>query len=391
MSNQNKIDNNQMPVCPVHKKCGGCQFQGTTYKKQLSLKQRKAEQLLHQYGRVLPIIGMEDPYHYRNKVHAVFSYEKGGRVVAGTYQAGTHKVVPVESCQIDDPKADAIIQTIRNLLKSFKIKTYDEDTGYGLLRHVLIRRGFSSSEIMVVLVAASPVFPSKNNFVKALRKEHPEITTVILNINDQRTSMVLGPRNITLYGKGFILDQLCDYTFAISPSAFYQVNSMQTEILYQTAMSYAALTGKETVIDAYCGIGTIGMIASKKAAKVIGVELNPVSVKDARNNAKHNKVNNITFYQNDATRFMNSMQEEKASADVIFMDPPRAGSTESFMDSAISLKPSRIIYISCNPETLARDLAYFKQKGYRAEKIQPVDMFPFTDHLECVVQLTRKK
>lgn len=384
------INKTEQPLCPVRKKCGGCHYQDASYKKQLSLKQRQAEQLLKKYGHVLPIIGMSDPYHYRNKVHAVFSYEKGGRIVAGTYQAGTHKVVPVESCLIDDMQADAIIQSIRGLLKSFKIKTYDEDTGYGLLRHVLIRKGFASGEIMVVLVAASPVFPSRNNFVKALRKEHPEITTIVLNINDQKTSMVLGERNIPLYGKGFIVDKLCGYTFAISPSAFYQVNPVQTEILYKTAIDYAGLTGKETIVDAYCGIGTIGIIASSKAGKVIGVELNPSAVRDARNNARHNHVGNITFYQNDATRFMNEMQEEKAHADVIFMDPPRAGSTESFMQSAIALNPQRIVYISCSPETLARDLAYFKKHQYHAEKIQPVDMFPFTAHLETVVQLTRQ-
>lgn len=381
---------NALSICPVHKKCGGCHYQGTPYKKQLSLKQRQAELLLQKYGKVLPIIGMEDPYHYRNKVHAVFSYEKGGRIVAGTYQEGTHKVVPVESCLIDDTKADAIIQTIRGLLKSFKIKTYDEDTGYGLLRHVLIRRGFATGEIMVVLVAVSPIFPSKNNFVKALRKEHPDITTIILNVNDQRTSMVLGERNITLYGRGYIVDTLCGHSFAISPSAFYQVNPVQTERLYQTAIEYAGLTGRETVIDAYCGIGTIGIIAASKARRVIGVELNPAAVKDARSNARHNQINNITFYQNDATAFMNGMQADGAQTDVIFMDPPRAGSTEVFMQAAAAMKPQRIVYISCNPETLARDLAWFKQHQYKAEKIQPVDMFPWTTHIETVCLLTRK-
>lgn len=377
-------------VCPVHRKCGGCQYQGMAYKKQLSLKQRQANMLLGKFGPVLPIIGMKDPLHYRNKVHAVFAFEKG-KAIAGTYQEGTHKVVPVESCLIDDEKSDAIIQTIRELLRSFKIKTYNEDSGYGLLRHVLIRRGFTSGEIMVVLVASSPVFPSKNNFVKALRKEHPEITTVILNVNDQNTSMVLGERNITLYGKGYIVDTLCGHTFAISPSAFYQVNPVQTEILYQTAMDYAGLTGKETVVDAYCGIGTIGIIAADKAKSVIGVELNPASVKDARNNARHNNIGNITFYQNDAERFLNEMQEQNAKADVIFMDPPRAGSTQSFMASAISLNPDRIVYISCNPETLARDLEFLKKHQYTAEKIQPVDMFPFTTHMETVCLLTCRK
>lgn len=375
-------------VCPVHKKCGGCQYQGMAYKKQLSLKQRQANMLLGKFGTVLPIIGMKDPLHYRNKVHAVFAFEKG-KAIAGTYQEGTHKVVPVESCLIDDEKSDAIIQTIRGLLRSFKIKTYNEDSGYGLLRHVLIRRGFTSGEIMVVLVASSPVFPSKNNFVKALRKEHPEITTVILNVNDQNTSMVLGERNITLYGKGFIVDTLCGHTFAISPSAFYQVNPVQTEILYQTAMDYAGLTGKETVVDAYCGIGTIGMIASKQVKEVIGVELNRDAVRDAIGNAKGNGVKNIRFYQADAGEFMVAMAEQGEKMDVVFMDPPRAGSDEAFLQSVIKLAPKKVVYISCNPETLARDLGYLTKKKYKVTKICPVDMFPFTDHCEVITCLQR--
>ena len=375
-------------VCPVHKKCGGCQYQGMAYKKQLSLKQRQANMLLGKFGTVLPIIGMKDPLHYRNKVHAVFAFEKG-KAIAGTYQEGTHKVVPVESCLIDDEKSDAIIQTIRGLLRSFKIKTYNEDSGYGLLRHVLIRRGFTSGEIMVVLVASSPVFPSKNNFVKALRKEHPEITTVILNVNDQNTSMVLGERNITLYGKGFIVDTLCGHTFAISPSAFYQVNPVQTEILYQTAMDYAGLTGKETVVDAYCGIGTIGMIASKQVKEVIGVELNRDAVRDAIGNAKGNGVKNIRFYQADAGEFMVAMAEQGEKMDVVFMDPPRAGSDEAFLQSVVKLAPKKVVYISCNPETLARDLGYLTKKKYKVTKICPVDMFPFTDHCEVITCMQR--
>lgn len=375
-------------VCPVHKKCGGCQYQGMAYKKQLSLKQRQANVLLGKFGTVLPIIGMKDPLHYRNKVHAVFTFEKG-KAIAGTYQEGTHKVVPVESCLIDDEKSDAIIQTIRELLRSFKIKTYNEDSGYGLLRHVLIRRGFTSGEIMVVLVASSPVFPSKNNFVKALRKEHPEITTVILNVNDQNTSIVLGERNITLYGKGYIVDTLCGHTFAISPSAFYQVNPVQTEILYQTAMDYAGLTGKETVVDAYCGIGTIGMIASKQVKEVIGVELNRDAVRDAIGNAKGNGVKNIRFYQADAGEFMVAMAEQGEKMDVVFMDPPRAGSDEAFLQSVIKLAPKKVVYISCNPETLARDLGYLTKKKYKVTKICPVDMFPFTDHCEVITCLQR--
>ena len=274
-------------------------------------------------------------------------------------------------------------------MKSFKIKTYDEDTGYGLFRHVLIRRGFKSGEIMVVLVLGSPILPSSNNFVKALRKEHPEITTVVLNINDRKTSMILGEREKVLYGKGFIRDELCGCTFRISPKSFYQVNPVQTEILYQKAIEFAHLTGKESVIDAYCGIGTIGLIASGHAKEVVGVELNKDAVKDAILNAKENQIRNVRFFQGDAGEFMEAMAAEGNSMDVLFMDPPRAGSDEKFMASAVKMGPEKIVYISCNPETLARDLKYLTKKGYQVKKIQPVEMFAFTEHVETVVLLSR--
>ena len=376
--------------CNISKKCGGCQFQGIPYKEQLKKKQKKEQSLLGAYGKVCSIIGMENPYYYRNKVHAVFDRDRKGNIISGIYEEGTHRVVPVENCLIEDEKSQAIIRTIRGMLKSFKIRTYDEDTGYGLLRHVLIRRGFSTGEIMVVLVTGSPIFPSKNNFVKALRKSHPEITTVVLNVNDRQTSMVLGDREKPIFGPGFIKDRLCGCMFRISPKSFYQVNPVQTEILYQTAIDYASLTGKEAVIDAYCGIGTIGLIAAKKAGKVIGVELNKDAVKDARINAKENKITNAAFYQGDAGRFMVEMAAKGEKADVVFMDPPRAGSDERFLSSIVKLSPKKVIYISCNPETLARDLKYLTKHHYKVEKIQPVDMFPFCDHVETVCSLSRK-
>ena len=376
--------------CNISKKCGGCQFQGIPYKEQLKKKQKKEQSLLGAYGKVCSIIGMENPYYYRNKVHAVFDRDRKGNIISGIYEEGTHRVVPVENCLIEDEKSQAIIRTIRGMLKSFKIRTYDEDTGYGLLRHVLIRRGFSTGEIMVVLVTGSPIFPSKNNFVKALRKAHPEITTVVLNVNDRQTSMVLGDREKPIFGPGFIKDRLCGCMFRISPKSFYQVNPVQTEILYQTAIDYASLTGKEAVIDAYCGIGTIGLIAAKKAGKVIGVELNKDAVKDARINAKENKITNAAFYQGDAGRFMVEMAAKGEKADVVFMDPPRAGSDERFLSSIVKLSPKKVIYISCNPETLARDLKYLTKHYYKVEKIQPVDMFPFCDHCETVCSLSRK-
>ena len=384
-------NNKNVTTCPYAKKCGGCQYQGMDYTAQLKKKQKEMNKLLKDFGKPDPIIGMKDPLHYRNKVHAVFGRTRKGEIVSGTYEAGTHKIVNIDECMIEDEISQSIIRTIRGLLRSFKIRTYDEDTGYGLLRHVLVRRGFTTGQVMVVLVLSSPILPSKNNFVKALRKEHPEITTVVLNVNDKKTSMVLGERDIVLYGKGYIEDILCGCTFRISPQSFYQVNPVQTERLYQTAMDYAELTGKERVIDAYCGIGTIGMVAAKKVREVIGVELNRNAVKDARINAKLNQIKNIAFYEGDAGRFMVSMAEEGEKADVVFMDPPRSGSDEAFLSSVIRLAPKRIVYVSCGPDTLARDLKYLVRNGYQVRKMQPVDMFGFTEHCEMVVQLVKKR
>ena len=377
-------------ICKAAKKCGGCNYQGMTYEEQLATKQKQVSILLKKFGKLEPIIGMENPYYYRNKVHSVFDRDRKGNIICGNYEARTHKVVPIEECLIEDKKCQEIIRAIRDMLKSFKIKTYDEDTGYGLLRHVLVRRAFATGEIMVVLVIGSPVFPSKNNFVKTLRKQFPEINTVILNINDKKTSMVLGERDIVIYGKGFIRDTLCGCTFRISPQSFYQVNPVQTEILYGKAMEFAGLTGKERVIDAYCGIGTIGLVAAKHAREVIGIELNKDAVRDAKVNARENKITNARFYQGDAGQFMEAMAAKGEHADLVFMDPPRSGSDRKFMSSVITLNPAKIVYISCGPDTLARDLEYLTKHGYEVKKMQAVDMFGFTEHVETVCLLSRK-
>ena len=374
--------------CPVYEQCGGCQLLHLPYKQQLAEKQKRMEELLKGICPVKPIIGMKDPLHYRNKVHAVFGHDRKGNPISGVYKEGTHILVPVEKCLIEDEKADEIIGTIRGMLKSFKIRTFDEDTGYGFLRHVLVRRGFATGEIMVVLVTASPVFPSKNNFVKALREKHPEITTIVQNINNRSTSMVLGDKEHVLYGRGYIEDVLCGLRFRISSKSFYQVNSAQTEFLYSKALQLAGLTGKEKVLDAYCGIGTIGLIAGRKAGEVIGVELNPDAVRDAVQNAKMNDVKNIQFYCNDAGRFIVNMAEKGEKVDVVLMDPPRSGSTKEFIDAVVKMGPERVVYVSCGPETLARDLRWFMGKGYRAVEAWPVDMFGGTGHVEVVIMMT---
>lgn len=377
-------------LCPHFKSCGGCQYLDMPYEKQLEHKKKEVADLLRPFCKVETIIGMDDPFHYRNKVHAVMARDRKGRIISGVYKEGTHTVLPVETCLIENKKADEIIGTIRELLPSFKMKVFDEDTGYGFLRHVLVRTAHATGEIMVVLITASPVFPSKNNFVKALRKVHPEITTVVQNVNDRNTSMVLGEKEHVLYGPGFIVDVLCGKKFRISSKSFYQINPVQTEKLYNLAIEAAGLTGKEMVVDAYCGIGTIGIVAASAAKEVIGVELNKDAVRDAVTNAKVNGEKNIRFYNNDAGKFMVQMASQNAHADVVFMDPPRSGSTEEFMDAVAILNPDRVVYVSCNPETLARDLAYFKKKGYRAEKAWAVDQFPMTGHVETVCLLGRK-
>lgn len=388
MSNKDNIKEN----CPVYKKCGGCQLQNLSYPEQLKFKQNKVERLLKKFCKVEPIIGMENPYHYRNKVQAAFYTNKSGKIISGVYQSGTHHVVGIDSCQTEDVIADKIIVAVRKLLPSFKMTTYNEDTGKGFLRHILVKRGFSTNQIMLVLVTGTPVFPSKNNFVKAILKQFPEITTIVQNVNNYNTNLVLGDNQKVLYGKGYIEDVLCGCRFRISPKSFYQINPVQTEVLYNTAMEYADLKGNETVLDTYCGIGTIGIVAAKRGAgRVIGVELNGDAVRDAIVNAGANNLKNIRFYKGDAGEFMYEASDEDEKPDVVFMDPPRAGSDTKFLDSLIKMSPKKVVYVSCNPETLARDLDYVtKNSDYKIRKIQPVDMFPHTAHIECVCLISKE-
>lgn len=380
--------NEQNFKCPHYKKCGGCQIQNLSYERQLSFKQVKIIKLLGRYHRISEIIGMENPYHYRNKVQAAFG-KRGGEIISGVYQSSTHNIVPVDSCLIEDQKADEIIVTVRKLLKSFKLQPFNDVTMKGFLRHVLIKRGFRSHEIMVVLVTSFMDFPKENQFVNALLSRHPEITTVVQNVNNKRTSLVLGDESRVLYGNGYIEEDLCGFRFRISPKAFYQINPTQTQVLYNKAIEFAGLSGEETVLDAYCGTGTIGIIASPKAKKVIGVELNGDAVKDALVNAELNGVKNIEFYEDDAGRFMIKAADRGEKYDVVIMDPPRAGASLDFLKCLVSLSPEKIVYISCNPETQSRDFSYLTRKGYKVKKIQPVDMFPHTEHVETVALLCR--
>lgn len=378
-------------ICPIFGRCGGCQYINMEYKEQLEQKKRYLSKLLSSFGRLEAVIGMDEPYHYRNKVNAAFKRKKSGEIISGTYEEGTHNVLPVSGCLIENETADRIISTIRDLVKSFKLTIYNEDSGYGLLRHVMVRTAHSTGQVMVVLVTASPVFPSKKNFAKALTDIHPEITTIVQNINVRDTSMVLGDRNQVMYGRGYIEDVLCGKRFRLSPTSFYQVNSVQTEALYNKAMEFAGLSGSETVIDAYCGIGTIGIVASDRAKEVMGVELNKEAVRDAIGNAKLNGCKNARFYNDDAGKYMVKLAEQGRKVDVVFMDPPRSGSNEAFMSSVLKLMPKRIVYISCGPESLVRDLKYLTKSGmYTVESMAGVDLFPWTKNIETVVKLVKK-
>ncbi|SIS46150.1 23S rRNA (uracil(1939)-C(5))-methyltransferase RlmD [Salimicrobium flavidum] len=383
-------ENRQKAPCPYFYECGGCQIQHMTQTAQYDFKQGVVDRLMKPFGKPEPIMTMEEPFGYRNKNTMTFGEGKKRQVIGGLYAANSHDLIEVDRCLIHDPKADAIIGTIKKMLSSFKLQAYNEDTGRGFLRHVLIKVGKTSGQVMVVLVTGTPEFKGKNNFLKALRRDHPEITTIIQNINTRRDSMVLGNQEKVLFGKGFITDTLGGLEFEISSRSFYQINPVQTEKLYGKAVELAGLSGKETVIDAYCGIGTIGLIASKQAGNVIGVEMNKGAVKDAIRNSKHNHVKNARFHQDDAGEFMTKMAAAGEKADVVILDPPRSGSDEAFLSSVAKLAPSRVVYVSCNPETQARDLHYLTKQGYNVQEIQPVDMFPQTYHVETVVLLTKK-
>ncbi len=376
------------PICPHAKLCGGCQYQGLAYAEQLAKKQAQAEALFSSFAPVAPILGADEPLHYRNKVHAAFGCDRQRRIISGVYQPGSHAIVPVDDCLIEDETADRIVCAVRALLPKLKIPVYDERRGGGWLRHVLVRRGFATGELMVVLVAVSPVMKNQKAFLSELRAAFPAIRTVVLNVNERFGPVVLGPKNKVLYGDGYIEDILCSLRFRISPSAFYQINSAQCEKLYAKAIEFAGLTGTEMVLDAYCGVGTIGLCAAAKAKQVIGVELNREAVRDAIANARLNGVKNAWFAAGDAGAYMEGMLREGRRPDVVLMDPPRAGSDRRFLDALIRCAPARVVYVSCGPETLRRDLEILTRGGYRVEAVQPVDMFPYTEHIETVVQLS---
>ena len=381
------------PRCPSFSMCGGCSIMHLSYEKQLEYKQKKVQECLRKIGNlnvdVLFPIGMEVPYNYRDKIQMPIKLSKGGKVVSGFYKEKTHDIVPIESCYIENKKADKILSSIRELMKKFKILPYDEDRRTGVIRHVLIRTSFHYDEIMVVLVTNIDAFPGRNDFIKMLKKNNPEITTIVQNINPRATNVILGEKQRILSGKGFIKDILCGVEFKISPKSFYQVNPLQTEVLYSKAIELANITNNDNVLDAYCGIGTIGLIASKFAKSVVGVEIVKDAVIDAINNAKNNGITNAYFYEGDAGKFIVDQYKQGIKYDVVIMDPPRKGSDEAFLSTLIKTKPNKVVYVSCDPATLARDLKYLSSH-YDIKVVQPVDMFPHTFHVETIVLLCLK-
>lgn len=377
-----------MNQCPNAKKCGGCQLQNLVYEDQLKLKMSQVNKLLSKYAHIKPIVRADQPEHYRNKIQAAFA-SRNGRIISGIYQSSSGKIVPCDSCLLENELADSIVVTIRNMCRSFKIKPYDLHTRRGFLRHVTVRYAHSSGELMVVLVTAPGEFPSERSFVNELIRRHPEITTVIHNINPSSTALFLGKSSQVLYGNGYITDSLCSLKFRISPSSFYQINSAQTEKLYSTVKKLCATDGTQRIIDAYCGTGTIGLCLADMVHEVIGIEVNSDAVNDARYNARLNGINNAHFIAADAADAMEKFAKQGESADVVVTDPPRAGCSMKFLKSLLLLAPKKIIYVSCNPETLARDLRTLTRE-YKVKTVIPFDMFPHTRHVECVTLLVKR-
>ncbi|HHZ06314.1 MAG TPA: 23S rRNA (uracil(1939)-C(5))-methyltransferase RlmD [Clostridiales bacterium] len=381
---------NKEDQCPQYKRCNGCQLQNMTYDQQLRWKEIKVERLLYSFGKINKIKAMDNPTHYRNKVQAVFRTTVGGKIISGVYQSATNGIVAVESCMLNNKRGDRIVVAVRTVMKRLGITTYNPKTDKGFVKHVLVRTAANTGEIMVVLVTATEKFNQSKHFVKELLSLYPKITTIVQNVNDNPFKLMLGGKERILYGNGYIFDNLCGCKFKISPGSFYQINSVQTEYLYNKAVEMAKINSDTTVLDAYCGTGTIGLIAAKHAKNVVGIEISGSAIKDAKENAKLNNRKNAFFYKGDAGKFLEEWQSDDEKPQVVFMDPPRAGSNRAFLNALVAAAPQRIVYISCNPETQQRDLMFLTEHGgYQVTEIQPVDMFPYTNHVETVVLMSR--
>ena len=379
--------------CPYQVECGGCQFQHINYEYEIKLKNDFLNELFKPFKLKKPIeiYPMYEPLHYRNKCQMTYKLSKTKRVVCGFYEEYSHNLVTVSDCMLQAKKANNIIKELNKALTKHKIMPYDEKTRKGVIRHVYIRYGFNSKEAMLVIVTNGEIFPGRNNVLKELNKEELGIKTIVQNYNARDTSIVKGEKEKILYGPGFIYEMVGDYKFKISSKSFFQINTIGMKKLYDLALEKAEITKNDIVIDAYCGVGTISIFASKYAKKVIGVELNKQAIIDAKINAKINNINNIEFIADDATNFMTHLAKDRASVDVVLMDPPRDGSTKQFINAIGYLKPRKVVYISCDPKTLKRDLYQFFENDYILKSIDAVDMFPRTQHVECVCLLSLKE
>ncbi|HIZ64919.1 MAG TPA: 23S rRNA (uracil(1939)-C(5))-methyltransferase RlmD [Candidatus Blautia pullicola] len=381
---------NQDTRCRLKEKgCGGCTMLELPYEAQLQKKQKQIKKLLGKYGKPKPILGMENPWHYRNKVISTFTWGPGKKLASGIYAQGTHRVIPVKECLLHQPLLDEAVRAVRQAASEFHYPPYDEDRRTGLIRHVLVRHSLTKNQVLAVLVTASPILPGARAFANRVQQLCPQITTVIQNINPRSTSAVLGYQEKILKGKGYLEDTLCGIRFRLSASSFYQVNPVQTEILYRKAIEAADLDKTKTVLDAYCGVGTIGLTAARQAKSVLGVELNKSAVRCAVENARLNDIRNARFVCQDATAFIQKMAARGERVDVVFMDPPRAGSTPEFLHAVSDMGPEKLVYISCNPQTQSRDLELLAKGGWQVKMIQGVDMFPHTDGIESIVLLSK--
>ncbi len=376
------------PFCPLYKECGGCQLQHLSYPAQLKWKRQQVVDAVERIGKlggveVFDTLGMENPLRYRNKMQ----FPVGKNLQIGCYARGSHKIIDAQSCLIQNAQNDKILNAVRNVAKKFNIQPYDEDTHKGFLRHVMGRVG-SDGEFMIVLVTATKNFPNEKNFVRALRNELPEVTSIQQNVQTFHNNVILGRDTKVLFGKPTIHDKIGGLSFNISARSFFQVNTAQAEVLYKTARDFAELRGHESVIDAYCGTGTISLFVAKKARRVIGVEVVSSAIADAKKNARENNIRNAEFIVGDVVKVLPKINDY---ADIVIVDPPRAGCDKKVLETFAAMRPDKIIYVSCNPATLARDLKILEELGYKTKKIQPVDMFPFTSHVESVAQILLDK
>lgn len=377
-----------MDKCIYSEVCGGCSFQGISYNKQLDIKNSKIESLLSTFSKPKPILGMNNPSSYRNKIQVTFGKDENNHIIYGNYVENSHIIVPIKECSICNKDALNIINTIKKLIFKYKISIFDEYKYRGCIRHVLIRTNHNN-EHMLVLVTGANRLPKVNSFIKDIITKHPNIITIIQCINEKRTSSILTNKSYVLYGEGYLNDKLCGNIYRLGFNSFYQINKTMTKVLYDTAIKLANIKGQEIILDSYCGIGTISLLLAKKCKKVIGVEINKNAIKDAIINKKINNITNAYFIAEDATKFILSNKEK---FDIVFADPPRSGCDTKFLNAIIKIKPKTIIYISCNPVTLKRDLLFLTKKNqYNVDTIQPVDMFPYTDHIECVTVLKINK